>query len=194
MTAQPFRRPRGRRATARRTSFAVATVVAAAGLSACGGGSDGGSDDAGLAADPSGGGPRTIEIDMVDNEFSPARLEVEAGETVRLVFVNEGEATHDAVIGDEAAQATHEAEMRAYESSDASDASDAAESSHDPAADMDHGSGGEGDVEEGAVTLDPGETGEITHTFAAGDDILIGCHEPGHYEAGMKIAVQVAAA
>jgi uncharacterized cupredoxin-like copper-binding protein len=166
-------------------------VVAAAGLSACGGGSDGGTDDAGLAADPSADGPRTIEIDMTDNEFSPARLEVEADETVRLVFDNEGEATHDAVIGDEAAQAEHEAEMRATESTDSADP---AGSSHDPAAGMDHGSGGDGEAEEGAVTLAPGETGEITHTFAAGDELVIGCHEPGHYEAGMKIAVEVATA
>jgi uncharacterized cupredoxin-like copper-binding protein len=129
---------------------------------------------------------------MTDNEFSPAHLEVESGETVHLVFDNEGEATHDAVIGDEAAQATHEAEMRAAE---ASDSSNAAESSHDPAAGMDHGSGGEGgEAEEGAVTLEPGESGEITHTFAAGDELIIGCHEPGHYEAGMKIAVEVATA
>jgi uncharacterized cupredoxin-like copper-binding protein len=164
-------------------------VLAAAGLSACGGGSDGGTDDAGLAADPSGGEPRTIEIGMTDNEFSPARLEVEDGETVRLVFDNEGEATHDAVIGDEAAQAEHEAEMRA------TDTSDSSASSHDPAAGMDHGSGGDGEeAEEGAVTLAPGETGEITHTFAAGDEVIIGCHEPGHYEAGMKIAVEVATA
>ncbi len=185
MTAQHSRRPCRRGVTARRTSLAAAAVLAAAGLTACGGGSAGGSDDAGLAADPSAGGPRSIEIDMTDNEFSPARLEVEADETVRLVFNNEGEATHDAVIGDEAAQAAHEAEMRA---------TDSTESSHDPAAGMDHGSGGKGESEEGAVTLEPGETGEITHTFAAGDELIIGCHEPGHYEAGMKIAVEVATA
>jgi uncharacterized cupredoxin-like copper-binding protein len=191
MTAQSFRRPCGRGLTARRTSLAVAAVVlAAAGVSACGG-SDSTTDDAGLAADPSAGEPRTIEIDMTDNEFSPTRLEVEADETVRLVFRNEGEATHDAVIGDEAAQAEHEAEMRA---TDSSDATDTAESSHDPAAGMDHGSSGESESDEGAVTLEPGETGEITHTFAAGDALVIGCHEPGHYEAGMKIAVEVATA
>ena len=37
----------------------------------------------------------------------------------------------------------------------------------------------------------PGETGEITHTFAEGDDVLIGGHEEGHYAAGMRIMMNM---
>ena len=71
---------------------------------------------------------------MLDNEFSPDRVEVSEGETVRFVFTNEGQATHDAVVGDEAAQAEHEAEMRSAES----------ESEHGSMSTMGHGSEAEG--------------------------------------------------
>ena len=55
---------------------------------------------------------RTVEIDMRDIEFSPDQVDVQEGETVRFVFHNSGAVTHDAFIGDEAAQDDHEMEMR----------------------------------------------------------------------------------
>jgi uncharacterized cupredoxin-like copper-binding protein len=42
-----------------------------------------------------------------------------------------------------------------------------------------------------ALTVEPGKTGELQHTFDAAGETLIGCHEPGHYEAGMRVAVTV---
>jgi uncharacterized cupredoxin-like copper-binding protein len=133
------------------------------------------------------GGARTIEVDMADNEFRPARVEVAAGEPVRFVFSNEGEATHDAVVGDEAAQAAHEDEMRAAEPE-----GDMGEDMGDDGG-MAHGSDGGSDDEAGAITVEPGDTGELTHTFAAGDEVLVGCHEPGHYDAGMRLTIDVTA-
>jgi uncharacterized cupredoxin-like copper-binding protein len=171
------RPPRGRRA-----ALALAAVVSFA-AAACGGDSD---DGGTLSADSggdatSGGGARTVEVVMTDNEFSPDRVEVAAGETVTFAFANEGAATHDAVVGDAAAQDDHEDEMRAAEAED------------DEGMDgMGHGAEAEDD--EAAITLEPGETGELTHTFAEGDDLLIGCHEPGHYDAGMRIDVAVSGA
>jgi uncharacterized cupredoxin-like copper-binding protein len=38
----------------------------------------------------------------------------------------------------------------------------------------------------------PGDTGELTYTFDEAGPLEVGCHEPGHYDAGMKIAVNVA--
>jgi uncharacterized cupredoxin-like copper-binding protein len=40
--------------------------------------------------------------------------------------------------------------------------------------------------------VEPGEEGEITYTFGSAGELMIGCHEPGHYEAGMNVAVNVA--
>ena len=151
-----------------RTPIRLMTAVSAVALlalSACG------SDDDTTSAS----GTRTIEIEMRDIEFSPDEVQVEPGETVRFVFHNKGDVVHDAFIGDEGAQDDHEMEMR-----------DAGESEGD----MEHGAGDE-EASEGGVTVDPGKTGEFTHTFASGDELLIGCHQAGHYEAGMKIMVNV---
>ena len=109
---------------------------------------------------------RTIEIDMVDIAFEPAQIEVAAGETVRFVFTNRGEIAHDAFLGDAGAQDNH-AEAMADEHGD-------------------HGDDGEG------VTVEPGETAEIVHAFDADDEgLLIGCHQAGHYDAGMVTTVQL---
>jgi uncharacterized cupredoxin-like copper-binding protein len=149
-------------------TLAAATALA---LGACGGGGDGGGDE------QSGGGATEIEardvhLSMVDNAYSPATVDVETGETVRFVFHNDGSVRHDAVLGDAATQAMHEEEVRA-----AGEGAEAAEA-------MDHGFAP-------AITLQPGEVGEIVHTFEESEQLVIGCHEPGHYDAGMQIAVNV---
>ena len=146
----------------RSAALAVAMVVA---LTACGGGSDdtadGGDDDAQA---------RTVAVDMVDTAFEPATLQVAPGETVRFRFTNKGKVAHDAFIGDTDAQADHEAEMRE--------------------GDGGHGGGHGGDAE-GAITVEPGDTGELVHTFDDAGTVEVGCHQPGHYTGGMKITVEV---
>ena len=109
---------------------------------------------------------------MVDIAFEPDKLQVEAGETVRFVFRNTGEVAHDAFIGDSDAQADHEAEMR-----------EADDDGHD---------GGHGDEPEDAVTVEPGESGELTYTFDDPGTLEIGCHQEGHYADGMKTSIEVA--
>ena len=123
--------------------------------------------------DPNGAGDgagdaRTIEIAMVDIAFEPDEIEVERGDEVRFVFTNEGKVAHDAYIGDREGQMEHDREM---------DGGD------------DHGS--MGSMGDAALTLDPGETGELTYTFDDAGTVEIGCHQPGHYEAGMKVIVTV---
>lgn len=140
------------------------TAIALLALSACG--DDSGTDTAGDDA------TRTVEVNMVDIAFEPDTLEVAAGETVRFVFANTGDVAHDAFIGDEAAQAGHEQEMRQ--------------------ADSDEHDGAHDDDAEDAVTVEPGDSGELTYTFAGAGTLEIGCHQEGHYDAGMKITVEVA--
>jgi uncharacterized cupredoxin-like copper-binding protein len=111
-------------------------------------------------------GGRTIDIDMRDNDFSQPSISVKAGEQIQFVFHNKGAVTHDAFIGDEAAQAEHEREMRA---------------SSDPG----HGHGADG------VTVEPGKTGTLSHTFDKPGSTIIGCHELNHYALGMRIKVTV---
>ncbi len=110
-------------------------------------------------------GARTIEIDMYDIGFKPDHVNVHDGESIRFVFHNSGAISHDAYIGDEAAQMDHEMAMSS-------------------GAGMHH-SGGD------AITVEPGASGELTHTFHAGDHVVIGCHQRGHYAGGMKLAVDL---
>lgn len=145
----------------------------------CGGGSDHASlpsstmssstmSSSTMSSQPAAGAAtRTVDIEMRDVAYSPTTVAVSAGETVRFVFHNAGQAMHDAFLGDEAAQAEHEKEM--------SSGSD---------------SGGMGGGHDG-IKVEPGKTGELTHTFQKGESVLIACHEPGHYAAGMKLAISV---
>jgi uncharacterized cupredoxin-like copper-binding protein len=106
---------------------------------------------------------------MVDIDFRPSALQVKQGETVRFVFTNSGKVAHDAFIGDATAQAEHEMQLRAATSDTTG-----------------HGAhGGDG------ITVQPGSTGELAYTFAKAGRLEVGCHEVGHYDAGMKIAVDV---
>ena len=128
------------------------------------------SDDAG--SDAADDGARTVEVTMRDIEFDPESIAVQRGETIRFVFENEGKLPHDAFIGDAAAQAEHEEEVRAAEGEDGGHG-------HAP-----------GDIASGIV-VDPGARGELTHRFDQAGELLIGCHEPGHYEAGMRGVIAV---
>lgn len=42
-----------------------------------------------------------------------------------------------------------------------------------------------------AVTVDPGQRGEIVWRFTRGGSVEFACLQPGHFEAGMRGAVQV---
>lgn len=149
---------------------ALALVAASAVvLAACG--SDG--DD---AVGTTGDATRTIEVAMTDMAFSPDEIDVTAGETVTFVFRNDGAVRHEAVFGDLAEQEAHHAEMAA------------AGGSHDG---MDMGSMPHSQMTElHSVIVEPGETIEMRHTFDGGST-MIGCHEPGHWEAGMKLNIDV---
>jgi uncharacterized cupredoxin-like copper-binding protein len=151
-----------------RLPFTALALSGALVLVACG--EDDAGSDAGAAA---GDATRTVEVDMVDIAFEPETLDVERGETIRFVFTNDGAVAHDAFVGDADAQAEHESEM--LEDDDA------------------HGGHGDDEDEgEDAVTVEPGETAELTYTFEDAGTFEIGCHQEGHYEAGMKITVEVA--
>ena len=143
---------------------------------ACGGGSKdhsamnmGGSTSTTGAAVSSA--TKTVDIDMVDIGYVPKALSTQRGERIEFVFHNRGKIPHDALIGDTAAQADHEKEMRGAKAGSTSG---------------DHGMGGT------AITVDAGQTGQLTYTFDKAGTIEIGCHQPGHYAAGMKVAVTVA--
>jgi uncharacterized cupredoxin-like copper-binding protein len=124
---------------------------------------------AGATSSPDAGdAPRTVTATLNDDmriELSESDFGV--GETVIFEVTNEGLGRHEFYLGDEEAQMHHAEEM----------------------ADM--GSGMMHDEEDG-VTVEPGETKNLEYTFHAAGEMLAGCHEPGHYEAGMSAPMMVA--
>jgi uncharacterized cupredoxin-like copper-binding protein len=108
---------------------------------------------------------RTIEVAMTDDAYGPSTMAVATGQTVRFVFRNEGTVLHDALIGDAAVQAEHDAGMRTG-------------MAHVPGAVP-------------MVSVAPGATGDLVYTFTRPGTVLIGCHEPGHYARGMRAVITV---
>ena len=120
---------------------------------------------AGNSAGDGSGGLRTIDVRMSDElRFEPADFSVTAGETVRFNVINDGQSTHEFLIGDEAAQAEFEDEMA--------------------------GGGIHHDTNAG-VSVDPGQTETFEYSFGEAGTLLAGCHEPGHYDGGMVANITV---
>lgn len=112
---------------------------------------------------------RTVQIDMTDAmRFNPASVTVSQGETVRFVVRNSGKVKHEMVLGTEKELREHYEVMK-----------------KNP--EMEH-------ADENMVTVAPGKSGEIVWQFTKAGKIDFACLQPGHYDAGMKGAVTVAAA
>ncbi|OGO54185.1 MAG: hypothetical protein A2V84_11940 [Chloroflexi bacterium RBG_16_70_13] len=111
-------------------------------------------------------GAQRIEVTLTDAfEMEPAVMSVKTGQPVTFVVTNTGAIQHEFYVGDEAAQDAHEQEMM---------------------------SGGMAMDEPDGIVLKPGETKELTHTFTTAGASIAGCHEAGHYAAGMKASITVA--
>jgi uncharacterized cupredoxin-like copper-binding protein len=54
---------------------------------------------------------------------------------------------------------------------------------------MDHDVAADGVID--FVEVEPGGTGDLAHSFGPEPDLVIGCHERGHYRAGMKLRIDL---
>ena len=109
---------------------------------------------------------RTVDVEMDDHmRFSPAKLTVKAGETIRFLVVNKGKLPHEMVIGTGAELDEHAEWMRKMPG-------------------MSH-------AEPNQVTLAPGQRGRIVWTFDKPGTFAFACLVPGHREAGMVGSVSV---
>lgn len=112
---------------------------------------------------------RTVQVDMTDNmRFNPASVAVKQGETIRFVVKNSGQLKHEFVLGTEKELKDHYEVMKKFP-------------------EMEH-------ADPNMVTVAPGKTGEVIWQFTKSGSIDFACLQPGHYDAGMKGAVKVAAA
>ncbi len=122
----------------------------------------------GIAGDASAA-KRTLEFKMSDSmRFTPDRIQVKQGETVRLSIRNEGQVMHEFVIGTKKELDDHAALMMKFPG-------------------MEHS-------EPYMAHVAPGKTGEIVWTFNRAGEFDFACLIAGHYQAGMVGKVKVAAA
>ena len=158
--------------TLRNTTFAALAALAAAGASASGiHAGDHGHDAEEAIGKPgvAARATRTINVDMTDSmRFTPADIGVKQGETVRFVIRNSGQLKHELVLGTEKKLREHDEAMK-----------------KNP--EMEH-------ADPNMVTLAPGQRGEIVWQFTQAGKVDFACLQPGHYDAGMKGAVNVAKA
>ena len=112
----------------------------------------------GIAGDARGA--RTIEVRMTDDmRFTPARIEVKEGETIRFVVRNAGKILHEMVIGTPEELAQHAALMRKFPG-------------------MEHD-------EPYMAHVAAGKRGELVWNFNRPGTFQFACLIPGHFEAGM---------
>lgn len=139
----------------------VSLIVAACSTSA----SSTPSTSASAAQSPSGSSTR-IEVKLSDAlKIEPVEIKVPVGRAVTFVVTNTGANSHEFYVGDEAEQTKHESEMASM--------------------------GGMAHDEDNGIGLKPGETKELTMTFATAGAMIAGCHETAHYGAGMKAAITI---
>lgn len=144
---------------------AVSNSVLAGGLHAGGHGHE---DDAIGVPGDAARVTRTIEISMTDDmRFTPSRIGVKRGETIRFMVINAGRVKHELVLGSKKDLEEHYKVMIKHP-------------------EMEH-------AEENMVTLASAETGEIVWQFTKAGKVDFACLQPGHYDAGMKGQVIVTA-
>ena len=101
---------------------------------------------------------QVITLDTMRYEFSP-QPDIKAGDAVKFIVTNQGKIPHEFSIGDENEQKSHAKMMREMPS-------------------MVHEDGN-------TVTVQPGETKELTWKFKGNNEVVFACNIPGHFEAGM---------
>ena len=111
---------------------------------------------------------RTVEFTMTDNmRFTPDKLEVKQGQTIKLVLRNNGAVLHEFVLGTKRELDEHAALMVKFPT-------------------MEHS-------EPYMAHVAPGKSGEIIWTFNRAGDFDFACLIAGHYQAGMVGKVKVVA-
>ena len=121
----------------------------------------------GIAGDPTRVN-RTIAIRMTDQmRFAPAVINVKAGETIRFVHQNVGKIMHEMVIGTRADLEQHADLMRKHPG-------------------MEHD-------EPYMAHVAAGKKGEMVWQFNRAGEFEFACLIPGHFEAGMRGVINVAA-
>jgi uncharacterized cupredoxin-like copper-binding protein len=105
------------------------------------------------------------ETDDGDMIFTPKKIKVKEGQTIRFVIKNKGELEHEFVLDNHDGVMEHKALMEKFP-----------EMEHD---------------DPNSTRLEPGKNGEVIWKFTNGGSFEFACLIPGHYDAGMKGDIKV---
>lgn len=114
---------------------------------------------------------RVIDVDISANGFSTSEIEVKSGETVKFVVKNSSDVARDFTIGTEFIMERRRAYLARVLTSGGTDIDPLQRNKLD---------------RKNAVILLPGETRELTWTFAKTDGLAFASNIAGHYENGFK--------
>jgi uncharacterized cupredoxin-like copper-binding protein len=110
---------------------------------------------------------KTINVEASDRmRYVFDRADIKRGDVVKFIIRNTGKTRHEFSIGDTKYQRAHAAMMKKMPGMVHADSPN-------------------------VTTLEPGETKTLIWKFdqPVKGDLIFACHEPGHYEAGMKLDV-----
>jgi uncharacterized cupredoxin-like copper-binding protein len=124
--------------------------------------------DIGALGEPADAPQADRKVHIVANDqlqFDPDTVDVKVGDTITFEIENTGSVDHEFVLGSTDYQAQHEEEMQAGEM----------EMGHEP----------------NELEAPAGETATLTWHFTEAGTTEFGCHEPGHFPAGMLGTITV---
>lgn len=153
----------------KRSAFVIAIALSAASAASAAGTHAGGHGEStigkpGVASKVT----RTIEVDMASGmRFKPSDIQVKKGETIRFVLKNTDTVNHEFSLGTQKELMEHYEVMKKFPN-------------------MEHD-------EPNKVSVAPGKKGEVIWHFTKAIAVDFACLHPGHYDAGMKGQVKVAA-
>jgi uncharacterized cupredoxin-like copper-binding protein len=109
---------------------------------------------------------RTFAVDMTDAmRFTPAKVILKKGETVRFVVKNSGQLKHEMVLGTIKELREHAELMKKFP-------------------EMEH-------ADPNQVSLESGKTGELVWQFTRAGTFDFACLQAGHFDAGMRGKITV---
>jgi len=131
---------------------------------------------------------RTVTVTMTDNRYSPEKIEVKKGETIRFVLKNEGEFVHEFNIGTATMHKAHQKEMMMMVEHGVLEP----DKINYARMKMDMGGGKTMEHNDpNSALVEPKKSAEIIWKFDTNATLEFACNVPGHYESGMvgKISI-----
>ena len=103
-----------------------------------------------------------VRIRIEHSRFIPGKIDVDPGSTVTFIVTNDDPIDHELIIGDQAIQDVHETGTEEK-----------------------HG------ARPGEISIPARSERTTTYRFEAPGELIYGCHLPGHYEYGMRGAIDI---